>query len=234
MGDGEFLGHSILNFSDDSISYTPSELDSAKCPAQPPALNVGPDWDPLTDPAYAELAARRLSQAVQVRTESYDDMPWDPTHERYDKLYAFSHLLEVEFPKVYHALKHQAINTHAHLFEWKGKDESLKPVLLMAHLDTVPVLQDTLGLWRYPPFEGTVTVNGTEDTPGKWIWGRGSSDCKNSLMGIMGAVERLVTEGYTPDRSVVLAFGFDEEASCPLSIRKGFTDRVDWRGSRSS
>lgn len=193
--------------------YTPLELESAKCPAQPPALNVGADWNPLTDSAYAELAARRLSQAVQIRTESYDDMPLDPKDGRYAKMYVFSRMLEVEFPKVYHALEHRAINTHAHLFEWKGKDESLQPVLLMAHLDTVPVPRETYGLWRYPPYGGSVTVNGTDDTPGTWIWGRGSSDCKNSLMGIMGAVERLVTEGYTPDRTVVLAFGFDEEVS---------------------
>lgn len=196
--------------------YTAAELDAAKCPAQPPVLNIGNDWDPLGDNAYAELAARRLSQAVQIRTESYDDMPLDPGDERWDKMNAFSHMLETEFPKVYHALEHRAINTHGHLFEWKGKDDKLQPILLMAHVDTVPVLQDTVKLWRYPPFEGTVTVNGTDDTPGKWIWGRGSSDCKNSVMGIMGSIERLVTEGYTPDRTVVISFGFDEEVRTDL------------------
>lgn len=212
--DGKLFGQCVPFFGD-CHDYTAADIDSAKCPAQPPALNLGPDWNPLVDQAYADLAARRLSQAVQIRTESYDDMPMDPTNERWDKINAFSHMLKVEFPKVYNATKHRAINTHGQLFEWKGKDESLQPILLMAHIDTVPVLQDTVDLWRYPPFEGTITVNGTTDTPGTWIWGRGSSDCKNSLMGLMGAVERLVTEGYTPDRTVVLAFGFDEEV-CPF------------------
>jgi Gly-Xaa carboxypeptidase len=194
-------------------TYTAAEIDAAKCPAQPAALDLGPDWDPLTDKMYADLAARRLSQAVQIRTESYDDMPLDPTDARWDKMNAFSHMLQVEFPKVFNALEHQFVNTHGHLFTWKGKDEKLQPILLTAHVDTVPVLQDTVKLWRNPPFEGTISVDGTDDTPGTWIWGRGSSDCKNSLMGILGAVERLVTEKYTPERTVVLAFGFDEEVS---------------------
>lgn len=216
--DGKLFGHCVPFFREACHNFTVAEIESAKCPAQPSALNVGPDWNPLVDQAYADLAARRLSQAVQIRTESYDDMPMDPTDERWDKINNFSHMLEVEFPKVYNALEHRVVNTHGHLFEWKGKNESLQPILLMAHIDTVPVLQDTVDLWRYPPFEGTVTVNGTADSPGTWIWGRGSSDCKNSLMGIMGAVERLVTEGYTPDRTVVLSFGFDEEVRPALSL----------------
>lgn len=199
-------------------TYTAAEIDSAKCPAQPAPLDLGPDWDPVRDTMYAELAARRLSQAVQIRTESYDDMPLDPTDPRWDKMNAFTHMLQVEFPKVFNALQHEFVNTHGHLFTWNGKNESLQPILLMAHVDTVPVLEDTVKLWRYPPFEGTISVNGTDDTPGTWIWGRGSSDCKNSLMGILGAVERLVTEGYTPERSVVLGFGFDEEVRRLLSL----------------
>lgn len=216
--DGRLFGYCVPLFADICHDFTAADSELVRCPSQPPALNLGPDWDPLIDQPYADLAARRLSQAVQIRTESCDDMPMDPTDERWDKIHAFSHMLEVEFPKVYNALEHRAINTHGHLFEWKGKDETLQPILLMAHIDTVPVLQDTVDLWRYPPFEGTVTVNGTADSPGTWIWGRGSSDCKNSLMGIMGAVERLVTEGYTPDRTVVLSFGFDEEVSPALLL----------------
>lgn len=34
-------------------------------------------------------------------------------------------------------------------------------------------------------------------------------------MGILNVVERLVTEGHTPERAVVLAFGFDEEIGGP-------------------
>ena len=41
--------------------------------------------------------------------------------------------------------------------------------------------------------------------------GRGALDDKVSLMGIMEAVEALLAQGFTPRRTVYLAFGHDEE-----------------------
>jgi acetylornithine deacetylase/succinyl-diaminopimelate desuccinylase-like protein len=38
-------------------------------------------------------------------------------------------------------LEFTPINTYGILLEWKGKDESLKPYLFMAHQDVVPVLK---------------------------------------------------------------------------------------------
>ena len=198
------------------IRYTSTEIAAASCPAQPASMQKGKTWDIMHDQLYADLASSRLSQAVQHRTESYDDLPLDPTDSRFDKHYAFASFLESEFPKVFDALSHETVNTHAHLFTWKGSEASLKPVLLMAHTDTVPVLEATLGAWTYDPFAGQITVDGTAETPGTWLWGRGVSDCKNSLMGILGAVERLVTEGFKPERTIVLSFGFDEEVSVQL------------------
>ena len=46
---------------------------------------------------------------------------------------------------------------------------------------------------------------------GERIWGRGSSDDKSGVVGVMTAVEVLIAAGFSPSRSVVLAFGFDEE-----------------------
>ncbi|KAK4685216.1 Gly-Xaa carboxypeptidase, partial [Tremellales sp. Uapishka_1] len=188
-----------------------TNVQAAKCPTQGSALNVGLDWDPVADAAYASLAAARLSKAVQIETVSYDDLPLDPTGPRFDGHAKFSSFLEAEFPKIYDTLEHDMVNTHAHLFTWQGKNTSLKPVLLMAHIDVVPVNPSTIDQWTYPPFEGKISVNGTKDTPGIWLNGRGSSDCKNSLMGIFGAVERLVSEGFQPERTILIANGFDEE-----------------------
>jgi Gly-Xaa carboxypeptidase len=80
-------------------------------------------------------------------------------------------------------------------------------------MDTVPVLPATLDLWTYPPFEGTITKDASPSTPGTWVWGRGSSDCKNSLLGIYAAIERLVSEGFQPERTILISNGFDEEVS---------------------
>jgi len=36
------------------------------------------------------------------------------------------------------------------------------------------------------------------------------ADCKNTLMGILGAVEKLIAEGFKPERTIILSFGYGE------------------------
>ncbi|XP_003869880.2 Cps1 protein, partial [Candida orthopsilosis Co 90-125] len=87
----------------------------------------------------------------------------------------------------------------------KGSKKDLKPVLLTAHQDTVPVQQDTLDKWTYPPLEGHYD--------GEYIYGRGVMDCKNVLIAILETLELLLKQGHQPNRSIIAAFGFDEEGS---------------------
>lgn len=72
----------------------------------------------------------------------------------------------------------------------------------MAHQDVVPI--DDPSDWTYPPFAGVFD--------GEWIWGRGSSDCKNVLIGLLSTVEDLLSQKWQPQRTILLAFGFDEES----------------------
>jgi len=92
---------------------------------------------------------------------------------------------------------------HSLLFSWKGKDERLKPVLLMAHMDVVPVDAATESSWHHPPFSGQVADG--------YIWGRGTMDDKGSVIAILEAAENLLTSGFEPQRTIYLAFGHDEE-----------------------
>ena len=69
----------------------------------------------------------------------------------------------------------------------------------------VPVNPDTVDEWTHPPFSGHFD--------GERIWGRGSSDDKSGLIGIMSTIESLLERNFQPTRGVVLAFGFDEEVS---------------------
>lgn len=190
-------------------------LDAAKCPAQPSARNIGADWNPLDDDKYATLAGDRLSRAVQQRTESFDAFIYlEANDPALDKHYAFADWLKSEYPQVFGKLEHEVVNYHGHLLTWQGSNKDLQPIVLMAHTDTVPVINETLDQWTYPPFEGKVApgkgLSGKEET---YIWGRGASDCKNSLLGIFGAVEKLVQEGFEPERTILIASGFDEEVS---------------------
>ncbi|KAK4701729.1 Gly-Xaa carboxypeptidase, partial [Phenoliferia sp. Uapishka_3] len=133
----------------------------------------------------------------------------------------FSHVgdlgkyLEKTFPMLHEKLSLEMVAVYGRLYTWEGSNKSLKPMILMAHQDVVPVNPSTVNQWTYEPFSGH------QDSEG-WIWGRGSADCKNTLVGILAAVEQLVSEGFEPERTIILSFGFDEEiggsrSAAPLS-----------------
>jgi len=105
----------------------------------------------------------------------------------------------------YSKLNVTTINTYGLLIEWKGKDESLKPHLFMAHQDVVPVLPATADKWKYPPYSAHYD--------GKFVWGRGVADCKNNLIGILESFETLLEKDFIPERTIMAGFGFDEEIS---------------------
>ena len=75
------------------------------------------------------------------------------------------------------------------------------PVVLMAHMDIVPIGDESR--WTHPPLAAEV-VDGV-------IWGRGTLDDKGQLVAVIAAVESLLAEGRPPAREVWLSFGSDEE-----------------------
>lgn len=159
----------------------------------------------LDSPKFVNETVARLSGAIQIPTESFDDYGKVGEDDRWDKLFALSEYLARTFPRVHAHLKLERVNTHGLLYTWQGTDESLKPTVLMAHQDTVPVAPTTIDSWTHPPFSGAYD--------GRFVWGRGAMDCKNSLIGILESVELLLDAGFEPKRTVVLSFGFDEEIS---------------------
>ncbi|MCJ1311446.1 hypothetical protein MMC25_005117 [Agyrium rufum] len=144
-----------------------------------------------------------LTGAVQIPSESYDDMPPVGQDDRWNIFFEIADYMKKTFPEVHKTLELEKVNTHGLLFTWHGSDESLKPTVLMAHQDVVPVAKSTVSQWTYPPYSGHYD--------GKYIWGRGVSDCKNTLIGIMEAVELLIIANFKPKRTLILSFGFDEE-----------------------
>ncbi|KAJ6571304.1 hypothetical protein B0H19DRAFT_1129688 [Mycena capillaripes] len=159
----------------------------------------------LTTPHFQTKAINWLAGAVQIPTEVFDAMLPVGQDPRWDVFAPFHEYLLNTFPLVHSTLSLTKVNTYGLLFEWTGSNRSLRPVMLMGHQDVVPVEPKTYGDWTHPPYSGYFD--------GKEIWGRGSSDDKSGLIGIMIAIETLITQGFTPTRTVVLAFGFDEEVS---------------------
>jgi len=125
--------------------------------------------------------------------------------KRWDAFRPFHDYLVQSFPLTHETLTLANVNTYGLLYEWKGSDDSLKPLLLAAHQDVVPIEPETVEEWTYPPYSGYYD--------GEFIWGRGSSDDKSGLIGILASIESLIEKGFKPARTIVLAFGFDEEAS---------------------
>lgn len=169
--------------------------------------------DEALDRAYAHLSTEafrngsiaRHSGAVRIPTESFDDMGPIGEDKRWDTRFPFHDYLADTFPRIHAELKLEKVNTFGLLYTWEGSDESLKPLVLMAHQDVVPVPQSTVEAWTHGPWSGHFD--------GQFIWGRGSSDCKNQLIAEMEVVEHLLEAGFRPKRTVILSLGFDEEIS---------------------
>ena len=112
-----------------------------------------------------------------------------------------------------HASLHpETVNEHGLLFRWAGTDSSLKPVLVMAHQDVVPIEPGTEAKWTHPPFDGAIADG--------FVWGRGAIDDKGSLICLFEALEDMLGRGYVPARTLYLASGFDEEVGGTFGTKK--------------
>lgn len=144
-------------------------------------------------------AVKRLSEIVQIPTTSYED--------RIDTaaFLAFQNYLDSNFLLVDSLLEKEIVNDFSIVYKWPGKNPRLDPILLLGHIDVVPVEKESWNTWAFPPYSGKID--------GGFIWGRGTLDDKVSILGILEAIEILLKEDYQPERTVYLACGHDEEIS---------------------
>ncbi len=150
-------------------------------------------------PALAPTAIQHLQRAIQFETISVA-INVEPDSAQFNGFHRF---LSSTYPRVHAMLERRIIASHSLLYKWTGTDPTLKPFVLMAHQDVVPIEEASKALWTINPFEGVIK----NDT----IWGRGTCDDKINLIGILEAVEKLLNEDFQPKRTIYLAFGHDEE-----------------------
>ncbi|MCK6553172.1 M20 family peptidase [Candidatus Binatia bacterium] len=146
-----------------------------------------------------DAAARRLADALKFKTVSNQD-PAQLDPAAFKALHTY---LAERFPRVHANLTRETVSDFSLLYRWAGKDPARQPILLLAHLDVVPVEPGTEKDWTHPPFGGVIADG--------FVWGRGALDDKASLLGTLEAVEFLLAQGFQPDATVYLAFGHDEE-----------------------
>jgi carboxypeptidase PM20D1 len=164
----------------------------------PPADVVLPALDAY--PLNINAGAEHLAQALRFRTVSLIG----ETGERaqFEQFHAW---IRETYPAFHAAAQLESVGELSLLYTWQGADPAQPPILLLAHQDTVPVPADTRAQWRVDPFAGVIAEGA--------VWGRGAIDDKASVIAILEAAEMLAAAGRQPARTVLIAFGHDEEVS---------------------
>lgn len=153
--------------------------------------------EPVEAIVIDDAPIERLAQAIQVPTVSREN------EQDTAALLQLDTFIQTSYPLVDSMLEKRYVNELSLVFKWAGRNPNLTPILLMGHLDVVPI--ESPEKWSVKPFSGVIKDG--------YIWGRGAIDDKLSVFGILEAVEMLLQEDYLPERTVYLAFGHDEEIS---------------------
>lgn len=162
-------------------------------------------------------AADRFAAALRLPTYSHEsDVPPDSTAFR-----SLHQHIENSFPRTHGRLRREVVGGLSLLYTWPGSYPELDAILLTAHMDVVPVEDEAA--WTVDPLAGAVREGE--------IWGRGAIDNKQSVMGMLEALEQLLAAGFEPRRTIYLAFGHDEELGGARGA-KAISDLLTRRGVR--
>ncbi len=153
----------------------------------------------VSAPGLSPSALTHFQEAIRIKTISFQEQSKADS----SPFTAFHQFIQEAYPLVHQKLLREVVSGESLLYTWKGIDDQLKPIVLMAHQDVVPVEEATLTKWSVDPFAGTIKDD--------FIWGRGTADDKINLVSILEAAEKLLGENFQPKRTVYFAFGHDEE-----------------------
>ena len=146
-----------------------------------------------------ERYQQTLSKVIQCKTVSH----LDETETDWGEFEKLHKVFEEAYPLIHSKLKKEIIGKAGLVFTWEGTNPDLKPIALIGHQDVVPVPEETYGDWTHDPFSGDIADG--------YLWGRGAVDMKDHVVAVMESVETLLEEGYVPERTVMILFGYNEE-----------------------
>ncbi|KAL3459368.1 hypothetical protein BJX64DRAFT_291342 [Aspergillus heterothallicus] len=160
-----------------------------------------------SSPLYHQEIISKLTNIIKIPSESYDDLGPIDSDPRWNIFYEIEDYIKTVYPTIFSTVSLDHANTHGLIITWKGSlpPATAKPILLLAHQDVVPVLPETVSEWTHPPYEGYFD--------GEKIWGRGATDDKGYMISLLESLDLLIQSGFKPKRTVILAFGCDEEIS---------------------
>jgi len=139
----------------------------------------------------------KLSRAVSIPTVSHTDRSRND-YPRYEEFLSF---LPQAFPRLFETAEVRRIAEYSLLLRVRGKDDTKKPVLFLAHYDVVPAGDEEN--WKHTPFGGEIAEEA--------VWGRGTIDNKGTLAAVLQAAEEALETGWKPERTIYFASGHDEE-----------------------
>lgn len=106
-------------------------------------------------------------------------------------------------------------DTQTLIARWRAtRPSGKKPILVMAHMD---VVEAEAADWKNPPFE-------LRENDGFYL-GRGTSDMKGKLAGLVLALQNLKRSGFQPTRDLIILVTGDEESGL-MGARRASTE---WR-----
>ena len=155
--------------------------------------------DPIKQGAVDDATVQRFAQGIQFPTVSSESKV---DTNAFEQLLQF---IETAYPLADSLLEKEVVNQFSLIYKWQGRNPKLDPILLMGHTDVVPVEESSISKWEHAPFSGDIADG--------FIWGRGTLDDKLNVFGLLEAVSSLLEKNFTPERTVYLAFGHDEEVS---------------------
>ncbi|ODA77800.1 hypothetical protein RJ55_06402 [Drechmeria coniospora] len=192
-----------------SSARQPTSSLTFKCDL-PSAIDPSIDGLPSAEEQFFSYHAmirqvERLQAVARIPTVCFEDLrPFDED-ERWKPFEEMHAVVEMTYPIIHERAVVETINRFGLVYTIHGSDSTLSPILLTAHQDVVPVEED-MSKWEHPPFEAHFD--------GESLWGPGVIQDKGVLTAVMSAVESLLTDySWMPERTLLLAVGFDEECS---------------------
>lgn len=170
------------------------------------------------DPARAQeqltgdqqLARQLLAELVGINTTEADgDMTAAANAMR-------AHLLAAGFAEADAVVVESAPRKGNLVARLRGRDATLKPILLLAHIDVVAADPDD---WTLPPFE-LIERDGI-------FYGRGTADDKDEAAIYVANLIRMKREGFVPERDIIVALTADEEGGPDNGVQWLIANRRD-------
>lgn len=150
----------------------------------------------------SQSAITHLQNAIQAPTISYPDR----SRMDFAVFERFLSDLKTNYPLTFSQGIVERVADYSLLITLNGTNPTLDPVAFMGHYDVVPVKPEG---WITDPFSGEIKDG--------YLYGRGTLDMKGQVIATLEAMEALLADKVSFERSIYLLFGHNEETGSEMN-----------------